>query len=235
MRGLGCLATMALKMQANGNFIRMLALLLLSAASLCLPWSSRQESSSLDLTPLLVSLLPAQVFADFDGDSLLDRVELISDGNQKNICLTFSSHWEPSLNFSAKTRLAGSIYSQDIDRDRDSDLIWISDDSPAQIMLWLNNGIGELARVEPGAYDAQIKLRVGSRSENGSTVSADCGWLTAIVNHRFSLLALHDNHHSEALHSGASKSLRHSPASLLSPSVSRYHKRGPPLFPPEFS
>jgi hypothetical protein len=226
---------MAVKIQSNGILLRMLALLLLSASCLCLPWSLRQEPSSLDITPLLmIGLLPAQVFADFDGDSLLDRIELISDGNQKNICLTFSSHWEPSLNFSAETRLAGSIYSQDIDRDRDSDLIWISDDSPAQIMLWLNNGVGELARVEPGAYATEIKRRIGSGSGNGSVVSADCGWLRAILTQGFSLLALHDDHHSEALNSGISKSIYHSFTSLLSPSVPRYPKRGPPLFSPEF-
>jgi hypothetical protein len=220
---------MTVKMQSTGIFIRMLALLLLSASSLCLPRSLRQESSSLNITPLLmISLLPAQAFADFDGDSQLDRAELVSDGNQKNICLTFSSRREPSLNFSSETRLAGSIYSQDIDRDRDSDLIWISDDSPAHIMLWLNNGIGELARIEPGADATEIKRRIGSGSGNSLIVSADCGWLRAIVPHGFSLLALHENQHSEALHSGASKSFRYRSTSLLSPSVSRYPKRGPP-------
>ena len=102
---------------------------LMAASCLSLPWNTWQESSFLNHTPLLVvSPLPAQAVADFDGDHLLDRAELLSNGFQKNIYLSFSSYWRPSLQFSCETQQLGSIYAEDIDRDSDNDLIWVSDE-----------------------------------------------------------------------------------------------------------
>src|SRR5262245_25508462 len=221
-------------MQTRRGLRRKLALLLIlaTAAVLCLPWSPRQESSSLSRAPLPMPLtLPAQAVADFDGDRLPDRAELVSDGFQKNIKLTFSSHWAPSLHFSSETRQPGSIYAEDIDRDSDDDLIWVSDGQSAHTALWLNNGIGELARVsDPSAYAAEIKSLVAGGTRNGSLASSFSGRLRATAASGFDFLALPNGHHPQAPHSTSRKSPRRGCAAALSPCVSRYPKRGPPSF-----
>src|SRR5215204_1430388 len=133
-----------------------------------LPQSLRQEYDSLNRVTLpVVFPSPALAVADFDGDHLPDRAELVSGGFQKSIHLTLSSPWVTSLQFSSETQQPGSILAEDIDRDSDNDLIWVSDQQPANTALWLNNGIGGLARVsEPAAYAAEIKRLVAGDSRN---------------------------------------------------------------------
>jgi hypothetical protein len=175
--------------------------------------------------------LPAQAVTDFDGDRLPDRAELVSDGFQKIIQLTFSSHWALSLHFSSETQQRGSIYAEDIDRDSDEDLIWVSDQQPTHTVLWLNNGIGELARVSnPATYATEIKRLVAGASRNGSLASFVNGRLKAIATSGFNLLALLDDHLPEAPHYTSPKSHRRDLVVALSPCVSRYPKRGPPSF-----
>jgi hypothetical protein len=206
--------------------------MLATAAGLGLPWSPRQKSSSLNRAPLpMLSPFSAQAVADFDGDRLPDRAELVSDGFQKNIRLTFSSHQAPSLHFSSETQRPGSIYAEDIDRDSDNDLIWVSDAQPAHTALWLNNGIGELARVnEPSAYATEIKSLVAGESRNGSLSSSASGRLRATPASGFYLPALLVDHFPEAPHSTSLKGPRRGCGAALSPCVSRYPKRGPPSF-----
>jgi len=221
-------------MRIRRGLRRKLALLLIlaTAAVLGFPWSPRQESSSLNRAPLpMLSPLIAQTVADFDGDRLPDRAELVSDGFQKNIRLTLSSHRAPSLHFSTETQQPGSIYAEDIDHDCDDDLIWISDGQSTHTALWLNNGIGELARVsDSSAYATEIKSLVAGESGNGSLASSSSGRLRATAASGFYLPALPDDHLPEAPHSNSLKSPRRSSAAALSPCVTRYPKRGPPSF-----
>jgi hypothetical protein len=221
-------------MQTRGGLRRKLALFLwlVMAAGVGLPWSPRQESSPLNRAPLPIPLpLPAQTVADFDGDRLPDRAELVSNGFRKNIQLTFSSHWATSLRFSSETQQTGSIYAEDIDRDSDNDLIWVSDRQSAHTALWLNNGIGELARVnDTSAYANEIKSLVAGGRRNGSLASSSSGGLRATAASGFYFPALPDDHLPEAPHSTSLKSPRRGCAAALSPCVSRYPKRGPPFF-----
>jgi hypothetical protein len=210
--------------------------MLATAAGPGLPWSPRQESPSLNHAPPPTPVrLPAQAVADFDGDHLPDRAELVSDGFRKNIQLTFSSSRAPSLHFSSDTQQPGSIYAEDIDRDSDDDLIWVSDGQSAHAALWLNNGIGELARVsDPSAYDTEIKRLVAGGTRNGSLASSSSGRLSATAASGFYLPAQPDDHLPEAPHSTSLKSPRRGCAAALPPCVSRYPKRAPPPFSPEF-
>ena len=221
-------------MQTRGGLGRKLAFLLMlaMASGLGLPWSPRQGSSPLNYAPLPAVLPPpAQAVADFDGDRLPDRVELVSNGSHKNIHVTLSSHWAPSLHFSSETQQPGSIYAEDIDRDSDNDLVWVSDQQAAHTALWLNNGIGELERVsEPAAYAAEIKRLVAGGNRNGSLASSVSGRLRATVTGGFHLPALFDRHILEVSLSASLKTHRRSRAAMLSPCVSRYLKRGPPSF-----
>ena len=206
--------------------------MLAMASALGLPWSPRQESPSLNRAPLPASRpLPAQTVADFDGDRLPDQAELVSNGLQKDIRFTLSSRRAPSLRFFSETQQPGSIYAEDIDRDSDEDLIWVSDQQPTHTALWLNNGIGELARVSnPAAYANEIKRLVASESRNGSLTSFVSDGLKAIATSGFNLLALLDNYLAEALHSTSPKCPRHGCEAAVSHCVSRYPKRGPPSF-----
>ena len=200
-------------------------------SALGLPWNPWRESSSLNFAQPMLLPLPTQAVADFDGDRLPDRAELISDGFQKNIQFTFSSHLEPSLRFSSETQRPGSIYAEDIDRDSDEDLIWVSDGQSAQSALWLNNGVGELARViNPAAYDNEIKRMVAGGSRNGYLVSFDTGRPRATVTSGFYLPTLTDGPLPEALHSSSLKNPRRSCVAVSSSCISRYPKRGPPSF-----
>src|SRR5262249_19397367 len=221
-------------MQTRRGLRRKLPLLLMraTAAVLCLPWSPRQESSPLNRAPLPIPLtLPAQAVADFDGDRLPDRAELVSDGFQKNIQLTFSSHWAPSLHFSSETQQPGSIYAEDIDRDSDDDLIWVSEGQPAHIAIWLNNGTRGLARViDTAAYATEIKRLVAGGSRNGSLASSVSGQLRATATGGFNLLALPDDHLPETRHSTSLKSSPRGCAAAIFHCVSRYPIRGPPSF-----
>src|SRR5215471_15505679 len=217
-------------MRIRRGLRRKLALLLIlaTAAVLCPPWSPRQESSSLNrASQPMLSPLTAQAVADFDGDRVPDRAELVSDGFQKNIRLTFSSHCAPSLHFSSETQQPGSIYAEDIDRDSDDDLIWVSEGQPAHIAIWLNNGIRGLARViDTAAYATEIKRLVAGGSRNGSLASSVSGQLRATTTSGFDLLALPDDHLHETRHSTSLKSSRRGCAAI-SPCVSHYPKRGP--------
>jgi hypothetical protein len=221
-------------MQTRGGLGRKLALLLIlaMASGLGLPLSPRQESSSLNRAPLPILLpLPAQAVADFDGDRLPDRAELVSNGFHKNIQLRFSSHWAPSLRFSSETQQPGSIYAEDIDRDSDNDLIWVSGAQPSHTALWLNNGIGKLARVsDPATYATEINRLVAGGSRNGSLASSVSGRPRATETSGFYLPALSGNHLPEAPRGASPKISRRGCAAVLSPCVSRYPKRGPPSF-----
>jgi len=179
----------------------------------------------------MLSPLIAQTVADFDGDRLPDRAELVSDGFQKNIRLTLSSHWAPSLHFSSETQQPGRIYAEDIDRDCDDDLIWVSDGQSTHTALWLNNGMGELTRVsDSSSYATEINSLVAGESRNGSLASSSSGRLRATAASGFYLPALPDDHLPEAPHSTSLKRPRRSSAAALSPSVTLYPKRGPPSF-----
>jgi hypothetical protein len=221
-------------MQTRRGFRSKLALLLMlaTASAMSLPWIPRQEASSLNRTPLPAPLLPpAEAVADFDGDRLPDRAELVSYGFQKDIRLTLSSRRAPSLRFPSDTQQPGGIYAKDIDRDSDEDLIWVSDGQPDHAALWLNNGGGELARNNNlDAYDTEIKSLVAGDSRNGSLASFVRDGLKAAANVGFYFPALVDNHLTEIPNSTLPKSPHRSRAPALSPGVSHYPKRGPPSF-----
>src|SRR5215475_1921112 len=224
-------------MRTRGGFKRKLVLLLTLAVSTTtsgalLPQIPHGEQGALTQAPLPLAFpFPTQAVADFDGDYLPDSAELVSNGFRKNIHLRLSSPWTMSLHFSSETQQPGSIYAEDIDRDSDNDLIWVSDQQAAHTALWLNNGIGELARVsETATYAAEIKRLVAGGTRNDYLASFAGGQLRATATRGFYLLALPDDPLPWASHSTALKSSPRGCAAVLSPCVNRYPKRGPPSF-----
>jgi len=197
---------------------------------MCLPQDIQREYDSPVQSPLPMAFpLPTYATADFDGDHLPDRAEIVSNGFQKNIHLTLSYSWATSLYFSSETLCVGSIHAEDIDRDSDNDLIWVSNQQLTHIALWLNNGIGEFTRInEPTAYAVEIERLVADESRDDLLASSVSERLRAIGTSRFLLLTRSDNHLFEVTCFTSPPIFHCSCVAGLSPCLSRYPKRGPP-------
>ena len=222
-------------MRTKGNLRRKLALLLIVAvvaatAQIGPARDSRQDRPSFNSAPWPVQFpIPSQTITDFDGDRLPDRAELTSDGFHKNIHLTLTSPWVTNLSFSAETLQPGSIHAEDIDHDGDYDLVWVSDQRPTQSALWLNNGIGEFARVaDTSAYITEIKRLIADESRGGIFASSADDEFLAAGTSGYSLLARSDERLPAAPHSVTLPGFGRNCAAGLSPCIARYPKRGPP-------
>jgi hypothetical protein len=181
-------------------------------------------------TPSLIKVSASgQVAADFDGDHWLDRAELFSDGFNKNIRLGFSGAWMMTLSFFADTRQPGILQVEDIDRDSDEDLVWVSDPQLTRVALWLNNGAGEMSRVaEPAAYSDEIRRLVGDVIRNLYAVASARAYPKAAAASGFSVTAQADDSLPEPPRAAFSRGACHDLAGLLPSCVTRYPKRGPP-------
>jgi hypothetical protein len=121
-------------------------------------------SASLALTPLLgavvkvapathkvgwtpsPSVLPSsQVLSDFDGDHKVDTAELSSIGSIRNITVRLGKSTWKSLVFDSGVTSRGQLFSGDIDSDGDIDLIWLSEESPRKVVIWLGDGQGDFS------------------------------------------------------------------------------------------
>lgn len=188
-----------------------------------------KQNLSVQALPPKAFPLPTQATADFDGDFLPDRAELVSNGSQNIIYFTFSSFRVTSLQFSSETHLAGSIQAEDIDCDSDNDLVWVSNQQLTHTALWLNNGTGEFTRInEPNAYAVEIKRLVADKSGNGLLASPVSGRLRAIRTNLLPLLTRPENYPFEVPHFTSPPNSHCRYSTDLSPYLSRYPKRGPP-------
>ncbi|HKC86190.1 MAG TPA: VCBS repeat-containing protein, partial [Blastocatellia bacterium] len=137
--------------------------------------------------------------------------------------------WVTNLSFSAETLQPGSIHAEDIDHDGDYDLVWVSDQRPTQSALWLNNGIGEFARVDDtSAYITEIKRLIADESRGGIFASSADDEFLAAGTSGYSLLARSDERLPAAPHSVTLPGFGRNCAAGLSPCIARYPKRGPP-------
>lgn len=93
--------------------------------------------------PLSSDALP--LFSDFDGDNRLDHAELYSTGALKSIHVSFGKFAWTALSFDSGVTELGHLFSDDIDRDGDADLIWMSQSYPRKFVTWLGDGRGNFA------------------------------------------------------------------------------------------
>jgi hypothetical protein len=188
-----------------------------------------EDDRSFEARPLVAYAGSAQAVADFDGDHLPDRAELISEGFHKTVRLTLSAPWVTYLCFSSDTQEPGTLRAEDVDRDSYQDLIWISDPKATHIALWLNDGAGGLARVlDPAAFTANIQRLVTGGRWTIIPATPIRGCLKATGTSVFSLSA---GAAGQLLDSPRPSTSQGSPGALatsLPPCVSRYPKRGPP-------
>lgn len=222
-------------MRTKGSFKKTLALLLIVAVAATATETfsirdSQQDRPSSISAPLPIRFrTPAQAVMDFDGDRLPDRAELTSNGFHKHIRLTLGSPCVTNLSFSTDSPQPGRIRAEDIDHDSDNDLIWVSDQQATGCALWLNNGIGEFARVtDASAYITDIKRLIADESQSGLFALFSNEELPATEPSGYLLLSRSNGGFPVAPHSNMLPGLSRNCAAELPPCITRYLKRAPP-------
>src|SRR5262245_5910105 len=186
--------------------------------------------------PLLISpavwlfpLQTTQVYGDFDKDRLLDRARVSSHGEVGCIQVDFGNAQTRSLYFKAPVWTPGRLVARDIDRDRDTDLIWVPHQQLEKAVIWLGNGKGQFEAVRnPKRYQEEVsRLCDGEKSSDiNSTVA---GPLLAEVSTESQHDVVLSDHHSYFFSTtpvrGADSQILHA----LNQSVFYPQKRGPPL------
>ena len=97
------------------------------------------------------------VFSDFDGDHHLDQAHLFSLGSHKQINVHLRESSSKTLSFDSGMSDPGSLFSGDVDRDGDTDLIWMSETASPVLIFWMGDGQGNFTFISDP--ETQIRLR----------------------------------------------------------------------------
>jgi hypothetical protein len=138
-----------------GSLVALVLALVGYGASLC----PRQQiqASSLDCTQS--HLDTAVTLQDLDGDNLADHATLGIAGVQQSIELYLSRTGELVLPLRTTSGASGVLFTQDLDRDGDIDLLWRESQALTKSIAWLNDGIGHftcLCPIEPWDQDRAL-------------------------------------------------------------------------------
>jgi hypothetical protein len=131
----------------------LLALLVLVGASLrpfAFVWAEAPSGrSSLSMSASL-ERVPTQV--DFDDDRVLDTLTFTARGGHPDVEISLgNTRTVFVLPVDSVSPVIGSLAVRDLDRDGDEDLLWqgVQVLVPAEVIVWLNDGTGQFARVLP--------------------------------------------------------------------------------------
>src|SRR5215831_20210794 len=127
-------------MKASRLIIALLFILGLAAV----PAFAGSETTALD-SGIRFSASTLPLFSDFDADNKIDHAELFSDGAQKHIHISLGNFAWKSLSFDSGVQDPGRLMSDDIDRDGDTDILWVSQTDPRKVVLWLGDGRGNFS------------------------------------------------------------------------------------------
>jgi hypothetical protein len=97
------------------------------------------------------------VLSDFDGDNYVDEAHLVSLGSHKQIHVHFQKSSPKTLSFDSGMAAPGSLLSGDIDRDGDTDLVWMSVAASPVVIFWMGDGEGNFTFISDP--ETQIRLR----------------------------------------------------------------------------
>jgi hypothetical protein len=204
---------------------------LILLAAQCRPWpttSAERLQQPVATTLALFPFLTTQVYANFDQDRLPDVARVSSNGDFKSIRVTFGNAQTSNLCFKAPTATLGSLFAEDIDRDRDTDLIWVPHHQFGMAVIWLGNGQGQFELAgNPERYQTELARLYGGEKNSELGLDTACP-LLAVCSTQYQYAAAVDNHHcyfpSTALIRGADSPICHA----FAPSISYLRKRGPP-------
>ena len=110
---------------------------------------------------LLVSPAPeiAPIRVDFDDDRIEDALTFTTRGGYPDVEISLgNTRTVFVLPVDSVSPVIGSLAVRDLDRDGDEDLLWqgVQVLAPAEVIVWLNDGTGQFARVlPPGSVLAQ--------------------------------------------------------------------------------
>ena len=89
---------------------------------------------------------------DFDDDRVVDTLTFTASEEDPDVEIYLSfTHTVLILPVDAVSSVTGSLAVRDLDRDGDEDLLWQGMQvlAPAEVIVWLNDGTGQFARVLP--------------------------------------------------------------------------------------
>src|SRR5437870_1098118 len=112
-------------------------------------------------TDFLASL---PVLSDFNNNYKLDLAELSSHGSHKEIHVTLEKSSWKTLAFDSGGVDPGRLYSRDIDRDGDADLIWLSLAASPKIIFWMRDGHGNFTFLTDPVTQSRLAQEVLQRS-----------------------------------------------------------------------
>jgi len=110
------------------------------------------------------------LFSDFDGDNHLDQAHLFSHGSHKQIHVHLQKSSPKTLSFDSGMSDPGSLFSGDVDRDGDTDLIWMSETASPVLIFWMGDGQGNFTFISDP--ETQVWLRRAFLHGNASWTTA---------------------------------------------------------------
>src|SRR5262245_57458185 len=135
------------------QYLLLLVLLMLLGASLrplSFVWAEAPSGNA----SLLVSPAPeiAPTWVDFDDDRIEDTLTFTARGGHPDVEISLgNTRTVFVLPVDSVSPVMGSLAVRDLDRDGDEDLLWQGEQvlAPAEVIVWLNDGAGQFARVLP--------------------------------------------------------------------------------------
>jgi hypothetical protein len=142
--------------------------------------SLAQDVRQLDqpsITPaeqLSFPLWAERAYADLDQDQKPDLAQFTTTGGLKSIRIAFGNAQTSHLYFKAPTGDLGHLFVDDVDRDRDADLVWAPQYQLEKAVIWLGNGQGQFNLVEsPKPFQTELSRLYGRERDNNPNLTVD--------------------------------------------------------------
>ena len=137
--------------------LMLLALVGMSLRPFAFVWAEAPSGNASLLVSSALESVPTQV--DFDDDRVVDTLTFTARGGHPDVEISLgNTRTVLVLPVDSVSPVLGSLAVRDLDRDGDEDLLWQGEQvlAPAEVIVWLNDGTGQFARVlPPGAVLAQ--------------------------------------------------------------------------------
>jgi hypothetical protein len=112
--------------------------------------------------------------ANLDQDQKPDLAQFTTTGGLKSIRIAFGNAQTSHLYFKNPTGDLGHLFADDIDRDRDADLVWVPQYQIERAVVWLGNGRGQFKLVEsPKPFQAELSRLYGRERDDTSNLTVD--------------------------------------------------------------